>query len=64
MYTKTYQAACTHLVQFGAHGGDTQKGRDLIAKALKELRRIDRKRAIYNRKHMLYISGMFPVKRK
>ena len=37
-YTRAYHAACTHLVNFGAHGGDTDKGRKLIARALLELR--------------------------
>jgi len=63
MYTRTYQAACSHLVAFGAHGGDTNKGRNLIARAIKEWRAIDKKRARREYHHMRYISGMMPIKK-
>jgi len=65
MYSRKYHAAINHLIAFGGHGGDTQKGRNLIARVLCELRSIyGRKRAIRERDHMLFISGQFPVKRR
>jgi hypothetical protein len=63
-YPEVYHRACNHLVAFGAHGGDTNKGRMLIARALMALRaRHGRQSAQHHRRHMLFISGMFPVKR-
>lgn len=62
-YPKSYHVACNHLIAFGGHNGDTQKGRQLIAKALRDLRRIlGAKRARVERKGMLFIAGHFPVK--
>ncbi len=61
-YPKAYHVACTHLVSFGAHGGDTTRGRRLVAVALRALRDRDRITARRERRHMLFISGMFPVK--
>tara|TARA_Y100000310_G_scaffold297836_1_gene331199 strand:+ start:2226 stop:2420 length:195 start_codon:yes stop_codon:yes gene_type:complete len=62
-YPPVYHAACNHLVTFGAHGGDTAKGRKLIARALKVLRKSHgREFAREARYGMLFISGMFPVK--
>lgn len=61
-YTRTYHAAINHLIAFGGHGGDTAAGRNLIARALRELRAVDRDRAQRERMHMLFISGQFPVK--
>lgn len=64
-YTRTYHDAINHLVAFGAYGGNRKnrkKGRDLIARALRQLRTYDRDRAQRERMHMLFISGQFPVK--
>jgi hypothetical protein len=62
-YGPSYHAAVNHLVQFGGHGGDTARGRRLIARALRDLRRTrGRESAQHERRHMLFISGMFPVK--
>lgn len=61
-YPPVYHAACAHLVAFGAHGGDTRKGRALIAAALRALRARDRVKAQHERRHLLFISGMFPIK--
>ena len=63
-YTPAYHAACNHLVAFGGHGGDRAKGRALIARALRDLRKqYGRERAARERRHLLFISGQFPVKR-
>ncbi len=63
-YPQAYHRACQHLVSFGAHGGDTDKGRALIAAALRALRYVHgHEKARYERLHLLFISGMFPVKR-
>ena len=62
-YPDVYHKAVAHLVHFGAHNGDTNHGRKLIAQALWALRHINRLEAIMERNHLLYISGMFPVKR-
>ena len=62
-YPRSYQAAVAHLVAFGGHGGDTVKGRKLVAQALRALRRdFGSDRAQQERRHMLFISGQFPVK--
>jgi len=61
-YPNSYHFACKHLVAFGAHNGNTKDGRLFIYHALKDMRKINRKQAIQARKHMLFISGMFPVK--
>jgi hypothetical protein len=61
-YPAEYHAAVNHLVAFGGHGGNTRLGRRLVARALRALRAIDRVRAQAERRHMLYISGQFPVK--
>ncbi len=62
-YSKSYHAAVNHLVAFGAHGGDIKSGRLKIAQALRDLRVCyGRERAQFERRHMLFISGMFPVK--
>lgn len=37
-YTKSYHAAINHLIAFGAHGGNTNGGRVLIARALRDLK--------------------------
>jgi len=63
VYPKSYHLACRHLVQFGAHTGNTQRGRMLIAAALKDVRKQRGSFASHSiRRHMLYISGMFPIK--
>ena len=61
-YPLSYHLACNHLVAFGGHGGDTKYGRQLIASALRSLRAINKTQAQNERRHMLYISGQFPVK--
>ena len=64
-YPKCYHDAIRHLVYFGGHGGDTKRGRALCAKALLAVRsKHGTDRAIIERKHMLFISGQFPVKAK
>ena len=63
-YTPIYHEACRHLINYGGHGGDTVKGRQLIAKALRVIRnRHGNERALWERRHMLFISGMFPIKK-
>ena len=62
-YSPSYHKAIHHLVVHGGHGGDTQHGRDLIARALHALRaKHGAERARQERRHMLFISGMFPLK--
>ena len=62
-YPKVYHSAVNHLVAFGGHNGDTKHGRKLIAMALRALRaNFGRKIAQDERRHMLFISGQFPVK--
>ncbi len=65
-YPRSYHAACTHLIQFGGHGGDRARRRAArltIATALRALRRqIGHERARWHRRHLLFISGMFPIK--
>lgn len=65
-YTKAYHDACSFLVGFGAHGGTAEQrrwARSRIAQALVDLRRAHgRERAQSERRHMLFITGMFPVK--
>jgi hypothetical protein len=61
-YPKSYHAAVNHLVAHGGHGGDCKRGRLLVAQALRDLRKIDRAWAQWERRHMLFISGQFPVK--
>ena len=64
-YPLVYHKAIAHLVAFGGHGGDPVRGRRLIAQALKALRaKYGRERAASERRHMLFISGQFPVKPK
>lgn len=63
-YPPVYHKAINHLVAFGGHGGDTNAGRKLIAQALRALRdQYGRERASNERRHMLFISGQFPIKR-
>jgi hypothetical protein len=63
-YPPAYHAACAHLVAFGGHGGDRLKGRRTIAAALRALRhKYGREFAARERRHLLFISGQFPVKR-
>jgi hypothetical protein len=61
MYLPSYHAACKHLVAFGAWRYRI-RGRRLITAALRDLRRRDRERARYERRSLLFISGMFPAK--
>lgn len=62
-YPAVYHAACAHLVAFGAHNGDTRKGRRLIANALRCVKeRYGSEFARHERNHMIFISGMFPIK--
>ena len=64
-YPKSYHDAIRHLVSFGGHGGDTKHGRMLCARALLAVRsKCGTDRAIIERRHMLFISGQFPVKAK
>lgn len=59
--TKARNAACAHLVAFG--GWDyTEAGRAKVAAALRAMRRVSREWAQTERRHMLFISGQFPVK--
>ncbi len=63
-YTRTYHAAINHLIEHGAYGGDTSKGRALCAKALWQLRaQYGTRRARSECFHMHFIAGMLPVKR-
>lgn len=63
-YPQAYHRAVNHLVAFGGHGGDTAKGRALVASALRAMRqRHGGEAARRERRHMLFISGQFPVKR-
>lgn len=61
-YTHTYHDAINHLITYGAYNGNRANGRRLIAKALREIRAVNRPRARRERDHMLFISGQFPVK--
>ena len=62
-YPQSYHAAIGHLIAYGGHGGDRNHGRRLIARALRGLRRqYGPARAQAERRHMLFISGQFPVK--
>ncbi len=62
-YLNSYHIACNYLVHQGAHGRNRQAGRNMIAHALRELRRQHgHKQAHHERRHMLFISGMFPEK--
>ncbi len=62
-YFPSYHAAVNHLIAHGGHGGNTTHGRNLIARALRDLRvGFGRERAQRERRHMLFISGQFPVK--
>lgn len=62
-YPRVYHLAINHLITFGGHGGDTKKGRDLCAHALKAMRRdFGSERARRELMHMIFISGQFPVK--
>ena len=62
-YPQSYHAAMHHLIEYGAWNGNTQRGRDLCAQALRDIRRaMGWKRAIWERGHMRWIAGMFPVK--
>lgn len=62
-FPDVYHRACYHLVAFGAHGGDTTKGRQLCACALIALRHaFGRQAAQHHRRHMLFITGQFPIK--
>lgn len=64
-YPQSYHDACNHLVAFDGHGGNTKAGRVKCARALWELRkRFGRERAAWERRHMLYITGQFPVKHR
>lgn len=63
-YPQSYHAATAYLVHFGAHADSSQNGRNLIAIALRDLRRaFGHDMARFERMSMLYISGMFPIKR-
>lgn len=62
-YSREYHDAVAHLVAFGGHNGDTRKGRKLVAKALRVIRKTDGNyMALVERRHLLFISGQFPVK--
>ena len=62
-YPRIYHMACSHQVAFGGHGGDTARGRQLVAGALRCMRtRFGRERTQFERRSMLYISGQFPIK--
>ena len=60
-YPDSYHAACSHLVAFGGHLYSA-RGRALCAKALRDLRAIDRDLAQRERITLQYISGHLPVK--
>ena len=62
-YPPVYHRAVNHLVSFGGHGGNRLAGRQMIAGALRALRaKYGREMAQHERRHMLFISGQFPVK--
>ena len=65
-YPAYYHAAINHLVAFGGHGGGDYKramARRNIAKSLMWARRtFGKDRAQWERGHMLFISGQFPLK--
>ena len=61
-YPKVYHAACNHLVHYGGRNR-TAEGRKLVAQALRALRAaFGRAVAQRERRHLLFISGHFPVK--
>ena len=61
-YVKSYHQAVNHLIRQGACEHDI-KGRKLIAKALKDLRKLQgRQNARKEYYHMLQICGGFPTK--
>jgi hypothetical protein len=62
IYPEAYHKAANHLVAFGGCGGDTRKGRMLVAKALRALREVDPALARFERKGLRYISGHFPMR--
>ena len=59
-----YYQAVDHLRSQGRHGGDTLWGRKLIARSLRLFRLDNRKRAQWERQHMISIAGGFPVKNR
>jgi hypothetical protein len=62
-YPKVYHKACNYLVRFGAHGPNKAYGRHLIAQALVAIRhKFGHETARFERRCMLFISGMFPEK--
>ncbi len=60
---EVYYQATNHLRVRGRHDGDTLWGRKLIARSLRIFRLESRKRAQWERQHMLSITGGFPVKK-
>ncbi len=63
-YPPVYHKAVNRLIQQGRHGGNTASARNLIAWSLRYFRLADRKRAQWERRHMLFIAGGFPVKNR
>jgi len=61
-YPASYHAACQWLVANSA-SSPSKYGRAIIAKALRDLRRVrGAADAAFNRRHLLYIGGCFPAK--
>lgn len=61
IYPNSYHEACAYLVGFGGYAPNPVYGRNLIAKALRDLRAI--KSAAYVRsvrRGMIFIAGCFP----
>ena len=63
-YPTVYHQAVNHLISHSRYGGDTLWGRKLIARSLRLFRLDSRKRAQWERQHMLSIAGGFPVKNR
>ena len=62
-YPPSYHRAISYLIAFDGHGGNRHLGRQLVARALRAVRRdFGSARARDERRHMLFISGQFPPK--
>ena len=62
-YPTSYHEACAYLVSHGGHPPDPNHGRQLIAKALHDLRDIKPREYVRSvRRGMMFIAGHFPVK--
>lgn len=59
-YTKTYFRAIRLLI--GDEKAPANETRQVIARALRQIRKVDKPRAIRERNHMRQIKGQFPQK--